>query len=350
MPHLDEKLSSGNYHWEKAPLDSEGLEVVCAECSETAPIALPSDRGLHVCNSPAQRSPEHAPQVCEKSSPLYSVGDPGTPDPATAAVTNGTDATNSPSEEPLSESTDQRSEKPRGAPLICGLRRRTFWGVAILLLIVVAGAAIGGGVGGVYAKRSQSTSSVPTASSSSSSSIINSSAPSSPTTTTGPKSHNAFSLQIWSLPSFTGRTQIFYSPGSFQTAFFARSYIWSPGQYDLETKSFCSVAQCLGSNQVGWRGSSAKEQPGYPQNETWRFDNVVIECMASFSAPSCPTPVALSTFDTVPVVESPTSNVSVDSATLESGRATGRESVTGTGTDILKSSSPTSSATMTTGL
>lgn len=321
--HFDAEANAGQ---EKLALASEGPEWVCSARpetarSETAPIALPSDRGLHVRPDMA----EDAPQVREESSRT------------TAVVPNAINATSSPPEELFSESTDQNLEKPPGPPVIYGLRRRTFWFVAIILLIFIVGAAIGGAVGGVYRYRNQDQNRSPSPTSSPNLiTIITSST--SPTPTTGPspttstKPRNDFSLQIWSLPSFTGRTQLFYTPGSFQTAFLARSYIWRPGQYDLDTMFVCSLALCSGSNQLGWWGSSSREQPGYPQNETWGADNVVFECGASFLPPPCPGPVALETFATVPVLESWTGSLTLSVSVSASASASRGATGVGSGT------------------
>lgn len=299
MSHqFDEKANAGSAHW------------------ETAPIALPSDRGLHVRPDKA----EDAPQVCEESSPTTSI------------VPDAMNATNSSPTEPVSETTNENLGKPSGAPLVCGLRRRTFWFVTIILLIVIAGAAIGGAVGGVYGSRNHEPNRSPsTTSSPGLITTITSSSSANPTTSTT-KAHNDFSLQIWSLPSFTGRTQLFYTPGSFQTAFLARSYIWRPGQYDLDTMSVCSVALCLGSSQLGWWGSSSREQPGYPQNETWGADNAVIDCAASFLAPPCPGPMAFETFKTAPVLESATGSLTLSVSVNGSGSVTTTMTEGGSGT------------------
>lgn len=48
----------------------------------------------------------------------------------------------------------QRQDKP-GAPVICGIRRKTFWIVLGVVAAVVLAAAVGGGVGGYFANRSK---------------------------------------------------------------------------------------------------------------------------------------------------------------------------------------------------
>lgn len=281
--------------------------------AENAPIALPSDRGLHL-----HHDWDHdAPQVV---SPL-DTADLETFVPA---------VTDAPSESLQKE-----------APSMCGLRRRTFW-ILLIVSVVIVGATVGGGVGGVMAKRSagqdpvplaistpevvtntptsSTTSPVPTSSIQSSTTSIPPT-PSTATTTTNNDNDNntnprmEFSMQIWQDPAYGGRSQIFYAPGSYQTAFLARSYKWRPGQFNLDTMQVCSMAYCFGSNQLGWRGSSERQQPGYPENATWGADNIVIACAASFLAPPCPGPVALATFYTAPVIETAMGGAAVPAST-----------------------------------
>lgn len=129
---------------------SEGLEPVtdAGDHAETAPIALPSDRGLHVVIHSSDRD---APQVREVSSPKYSVPEQS----LISAVTNDHPT------KPKTEST----EAWKYVPFICGLRmrRRTFWILVILLIIIVLGAAIGGGIGGSLANSNQDQNPTPTA-------------------------------------------------------------------------------------------------------------------------------------------------------------------------------------------
>lgn len=194
-------------------------------------------------------------------------------------------------------------------------------------------------MGGVHANRNQDQDRSPTATSDPNlfTNVTSVSPTTGPSPTGSARPRNNFSLQIWSLPSFTGRTQLFYTPGSYQTAFLARSYIWRPGRYDMNTMEVCSVALCSGSNQVGWRGSSFREQPELPQNETVGVNNVVIECGASFLAPPCPGPLALETFQTAPVLEtwmgSLTSSVSTGGNASASQGQTGVTSMTVTVTE-----------------
>ena len=274
--------------------------------AEKAPIALPSDRGLHVHHDLGH----DAPQVCTVSSPIspiYTIH----PENSIPVVTDA------PAEPPLQH-----------APVVCGLRRRTF---LVILSIIVVGAAVGGSVGGAMAKRNADQNRTPSAittpdiatntTSSATSSFLTSSIQSStsippnPSATGSTNPRMEFSMQIWENPAYGGRSQLFYAPGSYQTAFLARSYKWRPGMFDMGTMQVCSMAYCFGSNQLGWRGSSETERPGFPQNASWGADNIVIACAASFLAPPCPGPLALSTFSTAPVIETATADSIVPSST-----------------------------------
>lgn len=294
-------------YWEK---DLSGpVPVDDRKRAENAPIALPSDRGLHVHHdSDHDARPASSPLI----SPLYTVQ----PETSIPVVTDS-------SSEPL----------PKRARSICGLRRRTFWILAILSIIIIIGAAVGGGIGGTVARRNADQIRTPSpittpgivvtnTSASTTSSIPTSSIPSSTTpSTTSSSSSNPrmeFSMQIWEAPAYSGRTQIFYAPGSYQTAFLARSYKWRPGMFDLDMMQVCSMAYCFGSNQLGWRGSTETQQPGFPQNASWGADNIVIACAGSFLAPPCPGPLALSTFYTVPVIETATTANSTGSSSSSS--------------------------------
>ncbi len=95
---------------------------------------------------------------------------------------------------------------------------------------------------------------------------------------------------------------MFYGPGHFQTAFLARSYVWRPGAY-TEGMEKCAMAFCRGSNELGWRGASEREQPGYPRNATWGADNINVACAANFASPGCPGPMAGASFTTAPLFE-----------------------------------------------
>ncbi|ERF73940.1 hypothetical protein EPUS_05363 [Endocarpon pusillum Z07020] len=282
--------------------------------AENAPIALPSDSGLHVHHG-SDHDARQARGASALISPLYTV-QPETSFPVVTDAPSG----------PL----------PKRAQRICGLRRRTFWILVILSSVVIVGAAVGGGVGGTMARRyadqirtpslittpgiiitntsSSTTSSIPTSSVQSS----NTSIPPTPLASSSTNPRMEFSMQIWEEPAFGGRSQIFYAPGSYQTAFLARSYMWRPGQFDLDTMQVCSMAYCFGSNQLGWRGSTETEQPGFPQNASWGADNIVIACADSFLAPPCPGPLALSSFYTVPVIETATGDSAVPSSTTTS--------------------------------
>lgn len=248
--------------------------------------------------------------------------------------------------EPVSHSTGQSyGKRPSVTPLVCGLRRRTFWLMVIILSLVVTGAVVGGAVGGTSASRKQDLAGPSL--STSSSDLNETITPTSPISTSSPAStnrpRNDFSLQVWSLPAFEGRTQLFSTPGSFRTAFLVRSYIWQPGQYDEDTLSVCSVAFCSGSNPLGWWGSSSREQPGYPQNKTWGADNVVFGCRKTFLEPPCPGPAALETFMTAPVIESWTGSLTLSVRT--SGNATATVTVTDKGKEPVRTESAISVTT-----
>lgn len=268
--------------------------------AENAPIALPSDRGLHVHHDFDHNARQA--RAASLTSPLYTVQ----PETAIPVVTD-------PPSGPL----------PKRAQRICGLRRRTFWILIILLIIVIVGAAVGGSVGGTMARRNAGRTQTPSAITTSTTSSIPASSVQSSTTSISPtpsasSSTNPrmqFSMQIWEAPAYGGRSQIFYAPGSYQTAFLARSYKWRPGQYDLDNTQVCSMAYCFGSNRLGWRGSTETQQPGFPQNASWGADNIVIACAGSFLAPPCPGPLALSTFYTAPVIETATGGSTVPSST-----------------------------------
>jgi len=66
------------------------------------------------------------------------------------------------------------------APLICGVRRRTFWIVLGVVVAVVIVAAVGGGVGGYYANRPQSDTSTSASSTNTTNTDNSSPSPSSP--------------------------------------------------------------------------------------------------------------------------------------------------------------------------
>jgi hypothetical protein len=110
-----------------------------------------------------------------------------------------------------------------------------------------------------------------------------------------------FSMQIWENPEYQGRSQVFYTPGYFQTAFLARSYMWHPSQYTADMDK-CSMSFCLDDFEVGWRGASTRESPGFPLNDSWGANSVIIVCASNFASPGCPGPLNSPTFSTAPVI------------------------------------------------
>ncbi|MCJ1361289.1 hypothetical protein MMC16_000387 [Acarospora aff. strigata] len=205
--------------------------------------------------------------------------------------------------------------------------RKLFW-VLIVLAILVIGGAIGGGVGGAIAQRNRKersraspTPAMTSASSSPASTLstsLRSPTTSTPSPTSSPVRRMGFSMQIWEQPDFQGRSQMFYAPGYFQTAFLARSYVWRPSQY-TDDMDKCSMSFCLGSNELGWRGGTQREHPGLPLNTTWGADNINIACASNFAKPGCPGPMAAVTYTTAPIFETSTKEPSQSASTGTSG-------------------------------
>ncbi len=257
-----------------------------------APIYIPTDSGMHINHGQFA----DAPQVFKEVSPLYSV-ESGSP-------------TSIPSpSEPNLEST----ETPKPVARICGLRRSAFW-VLIVLVIVIIAAAVAGGVGGGLAGRNRNNSAgtTPTLTTPRSMGLqmrsvwFTADFCDSPTALARPAGvansnrRMPFSMQIWENPDYEGRSQLFYTPGYYETAFLIKSYHWHPGQYTPDMEK-CSVSLCNNDLELGWRGASYRENPGTFENST-RADSVIIKCATNFSSPGCPGPLNPPEFSTAPVI------------------------------------------------
>lgn len=123
-----------------------------------------------------------------------------------------------------------------------------------------------------------------------------------PTATSNPSKRIGISMQIWENPNYQGRSQVFYTPGYYQTAFLARSYKWHPGLYTNDMEK-CSMSFCNNDKELGWRGASFRDQPGFPDDRTWGADSIIIVCATNFASPGCPGPLESPTFSTVPIIE-----------------------------------------------
>lgn len=115
-----------------------------------------------------------------------------------------------------------------------------------------------------------------------------------------------FKVQTWENSGYTGRSQIFYTPGGFMTSFVARSYHWEPGPYNGKLR--CSLAVCFNSNKAGWWGVSERYWPGDSENATAGIIYTHIACGEKFEDPGCPTPAEAATYTVVPVIETTSIN------------------------------------------
>lgn len=221
---------------------------------------------------------------------------------------------------------------------ILGMKRRTFW-IAVAVLLVLIAAAVGGAIGGTRRSKNDSTATEQVGSTSSTSgSPQNSNA--TPTTSTPkptPTANLGFYMQVWELPSYKGRSQIFYSSGGYKLAFLGHSYHWWPGKYTDTWQ--CSTSTCFNeADKQGWRGKSEKYWPGPAKGNLTDYGLVYLNivCAHDFNDPGCPGPGDASTYADLPEIETssknPTATIVDDITQTESSSETGTRSSAGRST------------------
>lgn len=193
-------------------------------------------------------------------------------------------------------------EKSRGS-FIWGFKKRTVI-VALIAGLLVVGAIVGAAVGGTQASKGSSQQSPPSALPSTTSPTSHSPLP--PGISQLAKPRMSFKLHTFELPNYEGRSQFMYAPGGYRSPYPIRSYTWSPGapgEID-DDRLRCSVALCNDNKRFGWWGRSERRKENIQPNATIVPPNVLnIECDTDFKEPMCPELSYLSTFITVPVME-----------------------------------------------
>jgi hypothetical protein len=239
---VDRDASPQVSHQHNEPSDRDKYPVAY----DTAPKLFDDTTG-----TPANKEDHAIPQT-------WSPADTTAPTPITTpwgSLPAGDPGTNGPNKPP----DDERK--------ILGLKRRTFFVVAIIVSILLLAAIIGGAVGGTLSKQSSTqsghqeasqqttspTTTSTTSSSSASSTSSSSSSSSSPTPTTIPTLNNSTAprgqaFQAFSSPDYLGAaTPIIRALGFHDLNISARSYVWLPDE------TGCCLTFCANrTTATGW--------------------------------------------------------------------------------------------------
>ncbi|KAF2261396.1 hypothetical protein CC78DRAFT_583731 [Lojkania enalia] len=258
------------------------------------PIVIPDTPDAYVHHGTWMTGPE----VNSLDSPLYYVG---------------TEDGSKPPDSTRNQDTAQTSQHDRS--------RKKKLCLILVILVLLIGAVVGGALGGTIGQRSKNASTTPASMSNGSISATSASTRASLSTITSmitspskisefppistTRERLEFKMTVWEFPNYEGRSQTFFTPGGFRTAFLARSYWWFPGVWD-EDKLRCSMGFCFNNEEVGWWGITERQQPGQADNDTWGGNYIHIVCQEEFKDPGCPNAEEAVTFTTAPVFDTTT--------------------------------------------